>query len=212
LPVYYTSYPYEKARKKIPLDELAEPAALIDLTKPRETAVLDPSLQKDLKKANRTATILHIALLCEPFIYILVALTLRKMGNFKGIGEHGESFLALIRWGWLLVSLAAVANVAFLRRSLLSAEKIAPSAADSKRICMLYTRAHFTLAAIATTPAILGLLFFAISGDTALLFLLSAVSVVVLMLIFPRYEILEQAVYKKAMQEETIAVSQPEPH
>ncbi len=170
--------------------------------------MLDPSLQMELKKANKTATFIYLALLAEPLIYIIIALLLHKTG-FKGMGTT-ESGLRMIRLGFVLVSVSAVANVIVLRRSLLSAERVAPAGADAKRMGALYMRAQTILGAMSACPAITGLIFFFISGDITFLFLLSAVTIILLVLLFPRYEILEKAALARIMQGETLQTAHTE--
>ena len=173
--------------------------------------MLDPSLQIELKKANRTVTIIHLALLTEPFIYIIIALALKQMGGFEGIQGFSES-LPIVRLACGLISVVMIANAIFVRRSLLSPEKIVPAGAEPKMVGTLYSRAHITIGAIATAPAVVGLVWFVISGNTDLLIVLSGASIALQILAFPRYEALEKVVPARVMQGETLQRAHTEFH
>ena len=173
--------------------------------------MLDPSLQMELKKANRTVTLICLCLLSEPFIYIIIAFGLKQMAGFKGVQDASES-LRIVRLAFALISVAMIANAIFVRKSLLSPERIVPAGADAKMVGTLYSRAHITIGAIATAPSVVGLVWFVISGNTDLLIVLSGASIALQILAFPRYEALEKVVLARVMQGETLQTAHTEFH
>ena len=42
--------------------------------------MLDPDIQKELKLVAKTGMILHLAILCEPIVYVVVALIVKRAG------------------------------------------------------------------------------------------------------------------------------------
>ena len=176
-----------------------------------KTPVLDPSLQMELKKANRTVTLICLCLLSDPFIYIIIAFGLKQMAGFDGVQGTSES-LHVVRFACALIFVTMIANAIFVRKSLLSPERIAPAGADAKMVGTLYSRNHMIIGAIATAPAVVGLVWFVIRGNTDLLIVLSVASIALQILAFPRYEALEKVVLAKVMQGETLQAAHTEFH
>ena len=50
--------------------------------------MLDPELHEELRIADKTVLVLHIAMLSEPIIYVIVALVLREVSGFRGLEEN----------------------------------------------------------------------------------------------------------------------------
>lgn len=164
--------------------------------------MLDPILQGELKKANRTVVFLHIAVLCEPFIYVIVALALKQAGGFEGM-EDSESVVPLLRSVFLLVSALAVLGIFLLRRLLFSRERLIPAEADAGKISAAYSRAQMVVDALAVVPATLGFVLFLLGGSMEVFVALSVVSIAVLVFLFPRYETLEEAAVSRTLRGET---------
>jgi hypothetical protein len=165
--------------------------------------LLDPILQSELKKANRTVLFLHISLLGEPFIYVIVALALKQVAGFEGM-EGSRPVIPLLRSIFLLASALVVISIVFLRRLLFSPERMVPAGADVEKIAMVYSRAQLVVDALAAVPATLGFVLFLLGGSMEFLVVLSAVSIATLVFLFPRYETLEGAVLAGIGRGETI--------
>ncbi len=165
--------------------------------------MLDPILQSELRKANRTVLLLHISLLAEPFIYVIVALALKQAAGFEGM-EGSQSVIPLLRSIFLLVSALVVLSVIFLRRVLFAPERLVPAGADVEKIAMGYSRAQTIVDALATVPATLGFVLFVLGDSLEFLVVLSAVSIAMLVFLFPRYETLEGVAVSRILQGETI--------
>lgn len=163
--------------------------------------MLDPVLQSELKKANRTVLFLHIAMLGEPFIYVIVALALKQAGGFEGT-EGSQPVVPLLRSVFLLVSALAVLGIFFLRRLLFAPERLIPAGADAGKISAAYSRAQVVVDALAVVPATLGFVLFLLGGSMEVFVALSAVSIVVLVFLFPRYETLEEAAVSRTLKGE----------
>ena len=164
--------------------------------------MLDPDLQKELKNAIKTAVVLHVAMVCEPVMYVIVALVLRQAGFDRGMAGQ-QPVVALMRSAFIVISVAVIPAIVFLRRALYTPQRIAPSGADTQRIGMLCSRAQLIIDAVAVVPVTLGFVFFLVDGSMGLLTALSVVSLVILAMIFPRYEMVEVAVMARMMHGET---------
>lgn len=164
--------------------------------------MLDPILQSELKKANRTVLFLHIAMLGEPFIYVIVALALKQAAGFERT-EDSQSVVPLLRSIFLLVSTLVILGIIFLRRLLFSPERLVPAGADVEKIAMVYSRAQLVVDALAAVPATLGFVLFLLGGSMEFLVVLSAVSIAMLVFLFPRYETLEGAAMSGIVRGET---------
>ena len=91
-----------------------------------------------------------------------------------------------------------------LRRILLAPERLIPVGAGTERIGALYMRSQVIIDALAAVPATLGFVLFLIYGNMGMLVLFSLGSIVLLVAVFPRYEILETAVMARIMAGEAI--------
>ena len=165
--------------------------------------MLDPDLQKELKNAIKTAVVLHVAMVCEPVMYVIVALVLRRTGFDRGmVGQ--QPVVALMRSAFIVISVAVIPAIVFLRRALYTPQRVVPRGADAQRIGMLCSRAQLIIDAVAVVPVTLGFVFFLVNGSMDLLIALSIVSLVILAMVFPRYEMVEGAVIARIMQGETV--------
>jgi hypothetical protein len=169
----------------------------------RKAIVLDPDVQQELRDSSKTAVILHLAMLSEPVIYVIVAMVLKKTGAIASEGE-APTLVPLVRSIAVFVSVLVIAAVILLRRVLFSPERLAPSGATVRDIGMLYARSQIVIDTLAALPATLGLVLFLIGGSMEFLFLLAITSLAILVLIFPRYDVLEQAVMARIMKGETV--------
>lgn len=165
--------------------------------------MLDPVLQSELKKATRTVLFVHISILCEPFIYMAVALVLKEVTGFEGV-EGSEGVIHLLRSIFVLLSALMIPGVIFLRRLLLSPERIVSADADVGKIARAYSRAQVVVDTFAALPATLGFVLFLLGEGVEILFVLSAVSIAMLVFLFPRYETLEGVVLAGIARGETI--------
>lgn len=165
--------------------------------------MLDPELRQELLNTNKTVSVMHLSMLVEPVVYVLVAFLLKSAADFQGL-ERSQDFIPAVRSIFLIISVLAIPAVVSLRRFLFSPERIAPADADVEKIAMRYSRSQLIIDAVAAVPATLGFVLFLLGGKMDLLFVLSAVSIAIMVLIFPRYETLEQAAIARMIRGETI--------
>lgn len=165
--------------------------------------MLEPDLQKELKNASRGVLFVHVAMLSEPIIYVIVAFVLRDAAQFEGLDSAREAATA-IQSAFILVSVLTIPTIVFLRRILLAPERLIPVGAGTERIGALYMRSQVIIDALAAVPATLGFVLFLIYGNMGMLVLFSLGSIVLLVAVFPRYEILETAVMARIMAGEAI--------
>jgi len=142
-------------------------------------------------------SLLHISLLCEPAIYLVLALVLRAGFGFSGMVDfedmppalHQMTRLFLV----LLVPIFILAVVA-LRRLLFSSESLLSAGAEAEAVCSRYMRAQVIVDALAAAPAMLAFVSFLLDGRLMLLVAFVAVSTILLALIFPREDVLHEIV------------------
>lgn len=172
--------------------------------------MLDPELQEELKNANRTALVLHIAMLIEPLVYVIVALVLREVSDFRGL-EESPTGLALMRSLFILLSILVIPAIVLLKRVLFSPDRIVSGKAGMHGVAMAYTRAQMIVDALAAVPATLGFVMFLIGGSMDYLVMLSTASVAMLILLFPKSDTLENTVMDRMLRGETVHMVREEP-
>jgi len=164
-----------------------------------ENSLLDLDIQKELKNVAKTGMILHFAILCEPVVYAVVALIVKRAG-FDGAAKGPQPLFPFMRSSFVLLSIVMILALIFLRKILFAPERIFPSSASAREIGMLWTRSQLIVDVFAVTLATLGLALFFISGNMDFLLGLSIVSLVVSSFLFPRYEKLEEIIMTGIMK------------
>jgi len=138
--------------------------------------------QGELRKRYRVAVIIGAAVVASLFVYAVVAEIIKaQVKPFQG-------FVYLYNIGTLryLFYAAAVLMVVFMR--LLRAVLLRKTQADDERslIAKLFRATILTLA-LCEVPAILGLVYFLLSGISMDFYFLSFVSLFLIFMYFPRY-------------------------
>jgi hypothetical protein len=165
--------------------------------------LLDPDIQRELKKSANTVAILHMAMLFEPIAYLIVAFVLKSAG-FGGTMHESQDIIPLMHSVFMLISVAVIPAVILLRRILFTPERIVPSGTNVQRIATSWARAQLVVDALAVILATLGLVLFLMNGNMNTLAVLTVGSLVILALVFPRYGMVEEAVTARILQGETI--------
>lgn len=154
-------------------------------------------VEQCLYDCMKKLSLLHLSLLCEPAIYLALALVLKAGLGFSGVVDfetmpqalHQMLQLFLV----LLVPIFILAVIA-LRRLLFSSESLSPAGIETEAICSRYMRAQVIIDALAAAPATLAFVSFLLDGRLTLLLALVAVSMILLALLFPHEDVLHELV------------------
>ncbi len=141
---------------------------------------------------------LHISLLSEPLIYLVIALLLKSGFGFEGLMPAVED-TSLLRWIFMAASAVLAVLVLLLQHSFLAKERFGLNRAVAEEILSQYSRAQIVLDALAAAPATFGFVSFLLSGDMSLLIALAALSVFLLIVLYPRAGRLHDMMNDRAM-------------
>jgi hypothetical protein len=154
-------------------------------------------VEQCLHECMKKLSLLHISLLCEPAIYLVLALVLRAGFGFSGTVDFEDMPPALHQMTQLFLVLLVpifILAVVALRRLLFSSESLLSAGAEAEAVCSRYMRAQVIVDALAAAPAMLAFVSFLLDGRLMLLVAFVVVSTILLALLFPREDVLHEIV------------------
>ncbi len=136
----------------------------------------------NLKKAHQIAFTLNVAIIGTLIVYAVVIEIIRKQfAPFKGFG--GISDMAVIRYLFYGIVVINIFVIRALRNLLLRKS----SSDEPQSIIRKLLRSAVITAALCEVPALLGLIFFLLTGSIRDFYQLAGLSFILVFLHFPRY-------------------------
>jgi hypothetical protein len=134
----------------------------------------------DLRRTHRTAVIIAVAMLGSLAVYIVVVEILRYTRSFRGVGDLSE--LDALRYAFFLAAMASLVLARTVRSSFVARQPGRPLLTPQR----LLTGTVLSLA-YCEVSAVLGLLLFLLQGRVFSFYVFMSVSLVAMLLFFPRY-------------------------
>jgi hypothetical protein len=137
--------------------------------------------QTTVQAAHRRATIIVGAMISSLVVYVLVVEVVSRTAAVGMSTQPPE----IVRWILYGVALSMVFACNLVRPFMLRGVRPAPEGTVDEMVARL-TTAHVVTAALAETPAVVGLVLYFIGGQSADFYILAVVSLYLLMRHFPR--------------------------